>query len=91
MFAKAPLYRSPLTAALGRFPEEVKSGLVDIISPAAEFYPPREAVRRTLDDPLERVQWRTKQNLDFAYLMMYCRPRGVFYVQLEDDIMNKPG
>ncbi|XP_043242541.1 alpha-1,3-mannosyl-glycoprotein 4-beta-N-acetylglucosaminyltransferase B-like isoform X1 [Amphibalanus amphitrite] len=74
-----------------KFPAEVKSGLVDIISPSAEYYPPRDSLRRTLDDPLERVQWRTKQNLDFAFLMMYCRPRGVFYVQLEDDIMTKPG
>ncbi|XP_037076064.1 alpha-1,3-mannosyl-glycoprotein 4-beta-N-acetylglucosaminyltransferase B-like [Pollicipes pollicipes] len=74
-----------------KFPVEVDSGLVDIISPSADYYPPRETVRRTLDDPLERVQWRTKQNLDFAFLMMYCRPRGLFYVQLEDDIMTKPG
>ena len=27
---------------------------------------------------------------DFAYLMMYCQNKGVYYVQLEDDIITKP-
>ena len=41
-------------------------------------------------DSTERVQWRSKQNLDFAFLMMYAQSRGTFYVQLEDDILTKP-
>lgn len=36
-------------------------------------------------------RWRTKQNLDFAFLMMYAQPKGTFYVQLEDDIQTKKG
>ena len=43
-----------------------------------------------LGDPSERVQWRSKQNLDYAFLMMYAQWRGTFYVQLEDDILTKP-
>ena len=41
-------------------------------------------------DSLERLQWRSKQNLDYAFLMMYAQARGTFYVQLEDDILTKP-
>lgn len=48
-----------------------------------------DELRPTLGDPPERVKWRTKQNLDFAFLMMYAQPRGTFYVQLEDDILAK--
>ncbi|XP_014681774.1 PREDICTED: alpha-1,3-mannosyl-glycoprotein 4-beta-N-acetylglucosaminyltransferase B-like isoform X2 [Priapulus caudatus] len=35
-------------------------------------------------------RWRTKQNLDFAYLMMYSQSRGTYYLQVEDDIVAKP-
>ena len=41
----------------------------------------------TFNDPPERVKWRTKQNLDYSYLMMYAQNRARFYCQLEDDIM----
>ncbi len=43
-------------------------------------------------DEMGRVQWRSKQNLDYAFLMMYAsNERGTFYVQLEDDILTKAG
>lgn len=49
------------------------------------------SLRLTLNDPPERVKWRTKQNLDYAFLMMYAQSRGVYYVQLEDDILTTNG
>ena len=39
--------------------------------------------------PLVR-RWRTKQNLDYCFLMMYAQSKGIYYVQLEDDIIAKP-
>jgi alpha-1,3-mannosylglycoprotein beta-1,4-N-acetylglucosaminyltransferase A/B len=36
------------------------------------------------------VKWRSKQNLDYAYLMMYAEDRGRFYLQLEDDVLTGP-
>ena len=38
--------------------------------------------------PLVR-RWRTKQNLDYCFLMMYAQSKGIYYVQLEDDIIAK--
>ncbi|XP_010792241.1 alpha-1,3-mannosyl-glycoprotein 4-beta-N-acetylglucosaminyltransferase A-like, partial [Notothenia coriiceps] len=35
--------------------------------------------------------WRTKQNLDFSFLMLYAHDKGRFYVQLEDDVVAKAG
>lgn len=32
------------------------------------------------------MYWRTKQNLDYAYLMIYAARMGKLYLQLEDDI-----
>ncbi|XP_069670865.1 alpha-1,3-mannosyl-glycoprotein 4-beta-N-acetylglucosaminyltransferase A isoform X1 [Periplaneta americana] len=72
-----------------QFSEQVESGLIEVISPPASYYPDMENLRETLGDPPERVRWRTKQNLDFAFLMMYSQPKATFYVQLEDDILAK--
>jgi len=73
------------------FPEHVESGLIEVISPPPHFYPDWTTLRRTLGDEPERVQWRSKQNLDYAFLMMYAHWRGHFYVQLEDDVLTKKG
>ena len=70
-------------------PEAVSSGLIEVIAPKSSFYPDLTRLKPTFGDPPERLQWRTKQVLDFVYLMMYCRTRGVYYLQLEDDIIAK--
>ncbi|KAL1131161.1 hypothetical protein AAG570_012398 [Ranatra chinensis] len=71
------------------FEAELNSGLVEVISPPASYYPDMGRLRTTLGDSPERVRWRTKQNLDFAFLMMYSQPKAMFYIQLEDDILAK--
>ena len=50
--------------------ETMESGLIEIISsPPASFFPDRSKLRVTYDDPLHRVKWRIKMNLDYAFLM----------------------
>lgn len=71
------------------FREQLATGLLEIIAPPAEFYPDLNNLRQTLGDPAYRVQWRSKQNLDYAYLMMYAKQRSTYYVQLEDDVLTK--
>lgn len=46
----------------------------------------RRPMRQNYDDELQRVYWRTKQVLDFAYLMETASKLGTFYIQLEDDL-----
>lgn len=67
------------------------SGLLEIISPSVNFYPNLKAITGTLGDSDERTRWRTKQNLDYVYMMLYSQHRGTYYVQLEDDILAKKG
>lgn len=74
-----------------RFSSYVECGLIDVLAPSPNYYPDMEKLRITLNDPLERVKWRSKQNLDFAYMMAYAQPKATFYVQLEDDILAKRG
>lgn len=74
-----------------RFAAYVEAGLIEVLSPPVSYYPNMEKLKITLNDPPERVKWRSKQNLDFAFLMAYAQPKATFYVQLEDDILAKRG
>uniref|UniRef100_UPI00398F1C51 alpha-1,3-mannosyl-glycoprotein 4-beta-N-acetylglucosaminyltransferase B-like n=1 Tax=Pristiophorus japonicus TaxID=55135 RepID=UPI00398F1C51 len=72
------------------YSNEIQSGLLEIISPSANFYPDLSNLRETFGDSQSRVKWRTKQNLDYSFLMMYAQAKGSFYLQLEDDIIATP-
>ncbi|KAL0279945.1 UNVERIFIED_CONTAM: hypothetical protein PYX00_001388 [Menopon gallinae] len=72
-----------------QFSEHVESGLIDVIAPHPSYYPDLNNLKKSFGDSSDRVKWRSKQNLDFAFLMMYCQPKATFYVQLEDDILAK--
>uniref|UniRef100_A0A8C6Z2M0 MGAT4 family member D n=1 Tax=Nothoprocta perdicaria TaxID=30464 RepID=A0A8C6Z2M0_NOTPE len=72
------------------FPNEVESGVLEVISPPAYYYPDLSNLKKTFGDSEDRVRWRTKQNLDYSFLMLYAQPKGTFYLQLEDDIIAKP-
>ncbi|XP_061690103.1 alpha-1,3-mannosyl-glycoprotein 4-beta-N-acetylglucosaminyltransferase B isoform X9 [Syngnathoides biaculeatus] len=72
------------------FPSEIRSGLLEVVSPSVHFYPDLSHLRESFGDPKERVRWRSKQNLDYCFLMMYARTKGTYYVQLEDDIVARP-
>uniref|UniRef100_A0A3Q4GIQ3 Zgc:154054 n=1 Tax=Neolamprologus brichardi TaxID=32507 RepID=A0A3Q4GIQ3_NEOBR len=73
------------------FPKEVQSGLLEVVSPSQYYYPDFASLKETFGDSKERVKWRTKQNLDFSFLMLYAQDKGTFYVQLEDDVVAKSG
>uniref|UniRef100_A0A8C7UJQ8 Alpha-1,3-mannosyl-glycoprotein 4-beta-N-acetylglucosaminyltransferase A n=1 Tax=Oncorhynchus mykiss TaxID=8022 RepID=A0A8C7UJQ8_ONCMY len=81
---------SVVTGLEKEFSTEFSSGLLELISPPASYYPDLKELKETFGDSRERVRWRTKQNLDYSFLMMYAVRKGVYYVQLEDDIVAKP-
>ncbi|XP_039272563.2 alpha-1,3-mannosyl-glycoprotein 4-beta-N-acetylglucosaminyltransferase A-like isoform X1 [Styela clava] len=72
-----------------RFPDESMSGSLEIISPPKSLYPDwSKTVRSSFGDTLERTKWRSKQNLDQIFLMMYIyhlNPK--YYLMMEDDVM----
>ena len=70
------------------FRKQLDAGQLEVIAPLAHFYPDLNSLKQTLGDTPERVYWRSKQNLDYAFLMMYATQRSsAYYVQLEDDIL----
>uniref|UniRef100_A0AAZ3NRY3 Alpha-1,3-mannosyl-glycoprotein 4-beta-N-acetylglucosaminyltransferase B n=1 Tax=Oncorhynchus tshawytscha TaxID=74940 RepID=A0AAZ3NRY3_ONCTS len=91
LFLFPSLSPSPTLSPLSvRFPVEIQSGLLEVISPSVHFYPDFSRLKESFGDPKERVRWRTKQNLDYCFLMMYAQSKGTYYVQLEDDIVARP-
>ncbi|RWS22878.1 Alpha-1:3-mannosyl-glycoprotein 4-beta-N-acetylglucosaminyltransferase B-like protein, partial [Leptotrombidium deliense] len=70
------------------FGEHIESGLLEIIYPPISYYP-EYINRNTLEEQMFLVRWRTKQNLDFAFLMNYCKDRAEYYIQLEDDLITR--
>ena len=70
------------------FAKQINAGILEIIAPQSSFYPDFSELKLTAGDDAERSHWRAKQNLDYAFLMMYAKQRGsLHYVQLEDDIL----
>lgn len=42
-------------------------------------------------EPLPLVhRWRTKQNLDYCFLMMYAQSKGIYYVQVSTETLPCP-
>ena len=64
-----------------------RRGNIEVVCPNPTLYPSLNEVPTTLGDPEDRIKWRSKQNLDFGFLMWYASRKGEYYVQLEDDII----
>lgn len=83
--------RQKLSNALfRRYEEHFESGLIRTIQAPRDFYPDLEHLKITYHHPMLRVKWRSKQNYDFAYLMLYSRNVAQYYLQLEDDVTTVP-
>eukprot|EP00927_Polykrikos_kofoidii_P041523 TRINITY_DN35404_c0_g1_i1.p1 TRINITY_DN35404_c0_g1~~TRINITY_DN35404_c0_g1_i1.p1 ORF type:complete len:580 (+),score=79.22 TRINITY_DN35404_c0_g1_i1:80-1819(+) len=70
----------------------VDTGVFHGIHAPEERYPPLDICPPTCtykDDP-KRVRWRSKQNVDYAFLMQYAAPLATYYLQMEDDISFAP-
>ncbi|KAK7890927.1 hypothetical protein WMY93_022890 [Mugilogobius chulae] len=51
-----------------------------------EFYPSLDGLKRNYNDPEDRVRFRSKQNIDYAFLLNFCTNLSDFYMMLEDDV-----
>jgi len=57
----------------------IESGLIHIIIAPQNIYPNLNTIKRTKYDSVDRVKWRSKQNVDFSFLMMYCEKLNKYY------------
>ena len=64
----------------------VTSGSLQVIEAPREFY---DGMSQYGNDSY--MNWRTKQNYDYAYLMQYCQNISEYYMQMEDDVQASDG
>ncbi|CAL4159886.1 unnamed protein product, partial [Meganyctiphanes norvegica] len=88
-----PNVRAQRASELGqRYQHAIQSGFLRVLQPPQVLYPSLDfsSIRRTYNDPISRVQWRTKQVLDFAFLFWYTwtRQPSQYYLILEDDVLS---
>ncbi|XP_031166480.1 alpha-1,3-mannosyl-glycoprotein 4-beta-N-acetylglucosaminyltransferase C-like isoform X2 [Sander lucioperca] len=48
----------------------------------------QQSLKRNYNDAPERVSFRSKQNLDYSFLIHYSASLGRYYLQLEDDVSS---
>ncbi|XP_006003515.1 alpha-1,3-mannosyl-glycoprotein 4-beta-N-acetylglucosaminyltransferase C [Latimeria chalumnae] len=69
-----------------KFAHHVISGRLMVIHAPEEYYPMLDGLKRNYNDPEDRVKFRSKQNVDYAFLLNFCSNLSDYYVMLEDDV-----
>ena len=82
-------YKTSHTLA-SRFRKYVDEGFLHVIQAYDEFYPQLANLKQKFGDSELRRKWRSKQNVDYAFLMCYCQYMSQFYLHIEDDTLASP-
>ncbi|XP_033181206.1 alpha-1,3-mannosyl-glycoprotein 4-beta-N-acetylglucosaminyltransferase C-like isoform X2 [Mastacembelus armatus] len=71
-----------------KFALELEQGQLVVLHVPQDQYPPLTGLKRNYNDAPERVSFRSKQNLDYSFLIHYSAHLGQYYLQLEDDVSS---
>lgn len=69
-----------------KFAHHIISGHLIIIHAPEQYYPLLTGLKRNYNDPADRVTFRSKQNVDYAFLLNFCANLSDYYIMLEDDV-----
>ncbi|MEQ2280818.1 hypothetical protein AMECASPLE_023896 [Ameca splendens] len=70
------------------FASELEQGQLVVIHVSQEWYPSLTGLKRNYNDAPDRVTFRSKQNVDYSFLIHYSAGLGKYYLQLEDDVFS---
>ncbi|VDI74237.1 alpha-1,3-mannosylglycoprotein beta-1,4-N-acetylglucosaminyltransferase C [Mytilus galloprovincialis] len=73
-----------------KYANHLKSGFMQVFYYRENLFPDFKSLPRTFNDTQDRVKWRSKQNIDYAFMFMYCKNISYYYMQLEDDVEASP-
>ncbi|XP_034064567.1 alpha-1,3-mannosyl-glycoprotein 4-beta-N-acetylglucosaminyltransferase C-like [Gymnodraco acuticeps] len=79
---------STVTEIKTAFALELEQGQLVVLHVPQEMYPPYTGLKRNYNDLPERVSFRSKQNLDYSFLILYSASLGQYYLQIEDDVFS---
>ncbi|KAM9185422.1 alpha-1,6-mannosyl-glycoprotein 4-beta-N-acetylglucosaminyltransferase-like isoform 1-T2 [Mergus octosetaceus] len=71
-----------------KFAHRILLGQLLLIHAPQEFYPTLEGLKRNYNDPEERVKFRSKQNVDYAFLLAFAANLSSYYLMIEDDVWS---
>ncbi|KAK6487888.1 alpha-1,3-mannosyl-glycoprotein 4-beta-N-acetylglucosaminyltransferase C-like [Huso huso] len=69
-----------------KFAHHVIAGRLLVIHAPEDYYPVLDGLKRNYNDPEDRVRFRSKQNVDYAFLLNFCSNLSDYYMMLEDDV-----
>ncbi|OWF52377.1 alpha-1,3-mannosyl-glycoprotein 4-beta-N-acetylglucosaminyltransferase C-like [Mizuhopecten yessoensis] len=71
------------------FKDYFDEGMLQVVTAPMSIYPDFkiQTVKGEHQDNARRTLWRSKQNLDFAFVMLYSKNISEYYIQLEDDVV----
>ncbi|XP_077191249.1 alpha-1,6-mannosyl-glycoprotein 4-beta-N-acetylglucosaminyltransferase-like isoform X2 [Paroedura picta] len=69
-----------------RFAHHILLGRLLVIHAPHEYYPSLEGLKQNFNDAKDRVKFRSKQNVDYAYLMNFASSLSTYYLMIEDDV-----
>ncbi|KAL7859530.1 hypothetical protein SRHO_G00146770 [Serrasalmus rhombeus] len=69
-----------------QFSTRLSQGQLLVIHADQEFYPPLTGLKRNFNDAPDRVTFRSKQNVDYAFLVDFSAGLSQYYIMLEDDV-----
>ncbi|NXN11432.1 MGT4C acetylglucosaminyltransferase, partial [Indicator maculatus] len=82
-----PSWNRQVAASIAqRFAQHILLGRLLLIHAPHQFYPTLEGLKRNYNDPEERVRFRSKQNLDYAFLFAFAANLSSYYLMIEDDV-----
>ncbi|XP_018597515.1 alpha-1,3-mannosyl-glycoprotein 4-beta-N-acetylglucosaminyltransferase C-like isoform X2 [Scleropages formosus] len=76
-----------LSSISERFSSPILKGQLLVIHLPQEYYPPLEGLKRNFNDAPDRVTFRSKQNVDYAFLLSFSANLSQYYLMLEDDVL----
>eukprot|EP00794_Sanderia_malayensis_P007642 gene7642-8483_t len=88
---EADMRKSILEKIEMEFSSYLNHGLIDIIYAPARYYKKLDNLPLNYNNTPTRVRWRSKQALDYAFMLYYSSGQSRFYMHLEDDIESKAG
>ena len=84
------LKSAALTELSYLFNTYIQQGLLHVVFAPREYYPPLSNLKTKFGDSQDRIFWRSKLVVDFAFLMCYCKDLSQYYLHLEDDLIPAP-
>ncbi|KAJ8265782.1 hypothetical protein COCON_G00148810 [Conger conger] len=74
-----------------RFSVPILKGQLLVVHAPQSYYPPLEGLKRNFNDSAARVHFRSKQNVDYAFLFGFSANLSSYYIMLEDDVTCAKG